>query len=293
MEENRKIDPEMRKHLLREQRDEMTAYRIYLDIAKVVKEPENKAIVEKIAVNEKKHYEWLKILTGRDVKQNRWKRIFYYWVIRLFGLTFGIKLLEKDEIQQIRDYEELGEKFPGFDEILLNGEQREQELIALINEERLQYMGSVVLGLNDALIELVGALAGYTFAFQNTRLIALTGLITGISGSLSMIASRYLSARQEGGRNAIKDMIYSGSAFIVTVLAMVIPFFLFRNPFVSLVTTFGVAILIIFIFNYYISIAKDYVFRKRFLEMAAISLGVATVSFLIGVVIKRYIGIDV
>lgn len=293
MDQERRIDPEIMKQLLQEQRDELTAYRIYLDIAKHVKKDENKEIIERIAKNEKKHYEWLKILTGREVKQNRWKRLFYFWIIRLFGLTFGIKLLEKDEIQQIREIEDLGQEFPGFDEILLNGEQREQELIAMINEERLHYMGSVVLGLNDALIELTGALAGYTFAFQNTRLIAVTGLITGISGSLSMIASQYLSSRQEGGRDAVKSMMYTGSAFVITVISMVAPFFIFENPFVSLFTTFAVAILIIFVFNYYISVAKDYVFRKRFLEMAAISLGVAAISFVIGMVIKRFIGIEI
>lgn len=293
MTDKRNIDPEVMKSLLREQRDEITATHIYLDIAKIVKEPENAEIIRRIAVNEKKHYEWLKILSGRDVKPNRWKRIFYFWVIRLFGLTFGIKLLEKDEVREILEFEELGEEFPGFDEILMNGEQREQELIAMIDEERLRYMGSVVLGLNDALIELTGALAGYTFAFQNTKLIAVTGLITGISGSLSMIASQYLSSRQEGGRDAVKSMFYTGSAFVITVIAMVTPFFLFTNPFVSLVTTFGVAILIIFVFNYYISIAKGYVFRKRFFEMAAISLGVAAISFVIGMIIKRYIGIEI
>ncbi len=293
MADKRNIEPEVMKRLLREQCDEITAYHIYLDIAKIIKEPENAEIIRQIAVNEKKHYEWLKILSGQDVKANRWKRIFYFWVIRLLGLTFGIKLLEKDEVREILEFKELGEEFPGFDEILMNGEQREQELIAMIDEERLRYMGSVVLGLNDALIELMGALAGYTFAFQNTKLIAVTGLITGISGSMSMIASQYLSSRQEGGRDAVKSMLYTGSAFVITVISMVAPFFLFSNPFVSLATTFGVAIFIIFIFNYYISVAKGYVFRKRFFEMAAISLGVAAISFVIGMVIKRYIGLDI
>ncbi|BES63785.1 VIT1/CCC1 transporter family protein [Gottschalkiaceae bacterium SANA] len=293
MEERKVIDPDIMKRLLREQGDEITAHHIYLDIAKLVKEEENKEIIQRIAVNEKKHYEWLKILTGRDVKMNRWKRFFYVWVIRIFGLTFGIKLLEKDEIREMQDFKELGEEFPGFDEILLNGEQREQELIDMIDEDRLRYMGSVVLGLNDALIELTGALAGYTFAFQNTKLIAVTGLITGISGSLSMIASQYLSSRQEGGRDAVKSMLYTGSAFVLTVISMVSPFFIFKNPYISLATTFAVAIFIIFIFNYYISVAKGYVFKKRFFEMAAISLGVAGISFIIGMIIKRYIGLDI
>ncbi|HRX43127.1 MAG TPA: rubrerythrin family protein, partial [Clostridia bacterium] len=42
-----------------------------------------------------------------------------------------------------------------------------------------------------------------------------------------------------------------------------------------------------------ISVARDYNFRKRFIEMAAISLGVAALSFLIGVLIKQFIGVDV
>ena len=51
-------------------------------------------------------------------------------------------------------------------------------------------------------------------------------------------------------------------------------------------------IIIIFSFNYYISVAKDLNFRRRFLEMAVISLGVAGFSFLIGYILKAALGID-
>ena len=34
----------------------------------------------------------------------------------------------------------------------------------MINDERLQYISSMVLGINDALVELTGAPAGFTFA---------------------------------------------------------------------------------------------------------------------------------
>jgi VIT1/CCC1 family predicted Fe2+/Mn2+ transporter len=179
------------------------------------------------------------------------------------------------------------------DKIIEDEERHEEELIAMIDEEKLNYIGSVVLGLNDALVELTGALAGYTFAFQNTRLIALTGLITGISASLSMAASEYLSTRQEGGDDALKSALYTGSAYVFTVIFLILPFLLIQNPFISLVASLVVAVLIIFIFNYYISVAKDYDFKRRFGEMAAISLGVAGISFLIGVLVKQFIGIEV
>jgi VIT1/CCC1 family predicted Fe2+/Mn2+ transporter len=47
------------------------------------------------------------------------------------------------------------------------------------------------------------------------------------------------------------------------------------------------------LFNYYISVAKDYNFKKRFLEMASISLGVAGISFLVGIAVKYFFGIEV
>ena len=89
-------------------------------------------------------------------------------------------------------------------------EVHENKLIGLIDEEGLNYMGAVVLGLNDALVEFTGALAGYTFALQNPKLIALTGSITGIAAALSMAASEYLSSRADNdGKNAIKAVSYT------------------------------------------------------------------------------------
>jgi VIT1/CCC1 family predicted Fe2+/Mn2+ transporter len=52
-------------------------------------------------------------------------------------------------------------------------------------------------------------------------------------------------------------------------------------------------LLIIFSFNYYISVAKSLPFKKRFAEMASISMGVATIAFAIGQLAKHFLGIDV
>lgn len=285
------LDETFKIKLAKEQQDEITAHHLYQKIAKFVKDKDNRQIIEKVAADELKHYEKLHGLTGKTFKPQKLKVFFFYWLTRLFGLTFGIKLLEKAESQAVEAYD--GMNVPEIESLLQDEERHERELIDMIDEERLNYMGSVVLGLNDALVELTGALAGYTFAFQNTRLIALTGLITGISASFSMAASEYLSTRQEGGDNALKASLYTGAAYVITVMLLVIPFLLVKNPFVGLGITLGVAVLIIFVFNYYISVAKDYHFKKRFLEMAVISLGVAGISFVIGVLIKQFIGIDI
>ncbi|MEA3280251.1 MAG: VIT1/CCC1 transporter family protein [Thermodesulfobacteriota bacterium] len=288
-----KISSEAMKRMLADQQDEITAHHLYKKIALIIKDENNKKIVEHVAADEIKHYKRLKSLTGRDFKAQRVKVFIFYWMTRILGLTFGIKYLENSEGKAVKEYSKDVEELNEMAEIIEDEERHEAELISMIDEERLNYMGSVVLGLNDALVELTGALAGFTFAFQNTRIIALTGLITGISASFSMAASEYLSTRHKGEGNPVKSAVYTGISYVFTVLFLILPYLIIGNPFISLGVSLGVAVLIIFVFNYYISVAKDYDFKKRFLEMAGISLGVAALSFLIGILIKQFIGIEV
>ena len=64
-------------------------------------------------------------------------------------------------------------------------ERHETELIGLLKDERLDNMGSIALGLNDALVELTGALAGFTFAIGAPEKVAKLGLITGFAAAMS------------------------------------------------------------------------------------------------------------
>lgn len=288
-----KFSSEVMKKLLREQQDEINAHELYNKIAGFLKDQENKKTMELIAKDELKHYLRLKELTGRELKARKFKVLLNYWFVRIFGITFGIKMLEQGESNAIASYSEEDESLRYMDEIIRDEERHENELIDMLDEERLKYVGSIVLGLNDALVELTGALAGFTIAFQNTKLIGLTGLITGISASFSMAASEYLSTRHDGGDNAGKSSLYTGLAYVFTVIFLVLPFAIFTNPFVCLAATLFMAIFIIFFFNFYVAVAKGYNFKKRFFEMAGISLGIAGISFVIGILIKEFIGVDI
>lgn len=279
--------------LLKEQKHEITAYHIYSRLAKRIKSPENAKVLTQISIEEKRHYDELALLTGVQVKPSQWDITFYYLVSLIFGITFGLKLLEKTEDKAQDAYDPLKEEFVSIQGIMSDEDEHEQALIAMINEEKLNYIGSIVLGLNDALVELTGALAGYTFAFQNTRLIALTGLITGISAAFSMASSEYLSTKHEGGENALASAVYTGLTYLGTVAVLITPFLVLSNPFVSLVATLVSAVIIIAIFNFYISVAKDTPFKQRFFEMSAISIGVSGISFIIGILVKTFLGIDV
>lgn len=292
--EKKKLSQEVINKILFLQEDEITSHHTYNRLAKTIKDEHNSAVLKRIANDEMQHYEVWKTYTGKDVKPNKLKMTFFFWLSRIFGLTFGIKLMEKGEEKAQEAYAALPQDIPEVQQILEDEEEHEDELLGMLDEESLKYAGSVVLGLNDALVELTGALAGFTLAFQNTNLIALAGLITGISASFSMAASEYLSTKsEEGEQNPIKAAIYTGIAYLFTVIVLVLPFFLFQSYLVAIAMTLVNAILVIAIFNYYISVAKDLSFRQRFLEMSAISLGVAVFSFIIGNVIRSVLGIDI
>ncbi len=154
-----------------------------------------------------------------------------------------------------------------------------------------KYLGAIVLGLNDALIELTGALAGLTFALQNARIIAIVGLITGIAASMSMAASEYLSAKADGSVKGIKlnpkkAAFYTGFAYILTVLFLIFPYFILNNVYISLIWALFNSILVIFAFTYFASIEKGESFIHRFFEMLVISLGIAVISFVIGYLVR-------
>ena len=285
--------------LLYLQQDEINSYHTYNRLAKRIKDEENAKTMRKIAAQELKHYNIWKKYTEQDLKPQMGKVRFFAFISRILGITFGVKLMEKGEEAAQQAYSEILDTIPEAQEVLREEEEHEDELIGMIDEEALKYAGSVVLGLNDALVELTGALAGLTLAFRDTQLIALTGLITGISASFSMAASEYLSQKNEEpsedeeAQEPVKSAIYTGIAYIVTVIALVLPYLIFHNYLVALAFTLFNAILVIAIFNYYISVAKDLNFRKRFIEMAIISLGVAAISFLVGFVVNSVFGLEV
>lgn len=288
------LSQEVINKLLFLQKDEITSHHTYNRLAKAIKDEHNSEVLRRIANDEIQHYAVWEKYTGQEVKPARLKMTFYFWLSRIFGLTFGIKLMEKGEEKAQEAYAALPQGIAEVEQILADEEEHENELLDMLDEESLKYAGSVVLGLNDALVELTGALAGFTLAFQNTNLIALAGLITGISASFSMAASEYLSTKSdESEQSPIKAAIYTGIAYLFTVIVLVLPFFLFNSYLAAIAMTLVNAILVIAIFNYYISVAKSLSFKRRFFEMAAISLGVAVFSFIIGNVIRSVLGIDI
>ena len=280
------------KQLIAFQVNEATENIIYRRLAKIQKQEHNRHVLEGLSREELRHYHTLQKFTGKTPGPNRWRIFWYVTIARLFGLIFGIKLMEKGEIRTRLTYRQW-EETEELQVMAKEEEEHENKLISLIDEEGLNYMSAVVLGLNDALVEFTGALAGYTFALQHPKLVALTGGITGIAAALSMAASEYLSTRADNdGKNAVKASVYTGIAYLITVIALILPFVLMQNVYWALGICLLSALSIIAIFNYYYSIVRSERFGHRFAEMAIISLGIAAVSFGIGYALRIFTGIE-
>ena len=291
----KEISKEALKIIKKMQQSELNESVIYEKIAKFAKGEENKKVLLRLAKEEKNHYEIWKKYTGIDMKINKFKVFKYKLIARIFGFTFAVKLMEKGEESAQDEYELLAKEVEESIVIKQQEEEHEKALLEMLDEERLRYVGSMVLGLNDALVELTGSLAGFTFAMQNTKLIALSGLIIGISATFSMASSEFLSARSEGRNDAFKSCLYTGIAYLITVVLLITPYLIFNNSqyLFALGCMIGVVLLIITVFTYYTSVAQDKPFKSRFLEMSIISVTVAVVSFFVGILAKQLFGVDI
>ncbi len=287
----------VQRRLIRLQRMEKTEMEVYRRLAQREKKPENKIILQKIAEQESNHYNILREKTGQDVKISKIRVYLHVISSVILGLTFSLKLMEKIEQNAAIEYRDLG-----FEDIAKEEDEHEKELLSLLEEDALNYLSSIILGLSDALVELTGVLAGLTFAFQELKIVALAGLVTGISASFSMAASEFLATKEEdSSRSPFKAALFTGSAYIITVLLLVIPYLLLGDdsenifgmaPHIqALAITFIIGILIIALFNFYVSIAQDKSFNRKFIEMIFILLIVTIISFLIGLILRESFGL--
>lgn len=288
------MSAQARTAILAMQNNEITEYYIYQKIAERVPGGDNQNTLLRLAAAEKRHCGMWEAMTGVQSTPNTLRIHWYAFLARVCVYTFALKLMESGENAADKTYAKLAEEVPEAHAIAVEEEEHENALLAILDEKRLQYVGSMVLGLNDALVELTGTLAGLTLAMKNTGMIAMAGLITGIAATLSMGSSEYLSSRSEGRDDAFTSCMYTSGVYFVTVAVLVAPYLVFGNEqyLEAMITMLVLAVLIILVFTYYISVAKDLDFKKRFLEMAGISLGVALISFVIGIFVKQVLGID-
>jgi vacuolar iron transporter family protein len=272
------------------QSDEITDHNLYLLLSKHA--ASNRKVLKNISDQEMEHYNFWKKMTGKDAEPNHLKIWLFRILANTLGITFALRLMESGEEDAQAKYSGV-KGIKGISRIISQERCHENKLISLLKDERLDYTGSVVLGLNDALVELTGALAGMTFALRNAKLVAIAGLITGLAASLSMAASNYLETKEDASttKKPLKSAIYTGVTYLFVVAILISPYFLLNNIYWSLATTLTLAVVLVGFYTFYITTAKMKKFWPQFLEMAGISLATAVISFLFGMALNHWIGV--
>jgi VIT1/CCC1 family predicted Fe2+/Mn2+ transporter len=178
--------------------------------------------------------------------------------------------------------------------MLREEEEHEQALEEGVTDERRAYLGAAVLGLNDALVELTGGLTGLVSSISDPKIIGFASLVVGVAASMSMAASNFLSVDigETTELKPAKAATYTGIAYILVVVSLVLPFFLLSDRHTALFISWAAAILIIAGFSYYSSVMQGVSFGRRFTIMLSLGAGVAVISFGIGRVLGSVLGIE-
>ena len=239
---------------------------------------------------------WRNLSPEKQYRVTKLEVLFFKLLRKLLGRVFAARVLADRTKKIAKKYEASFGKISdpglrrGLERALEREIHKEKELVIQLEESGVTFVGSIVLGVNDGLVELSGALVGFSFALHEHTLIASAGLITGVAASLSMASSAYMQARYEAAKNPMRAGMYTGIAYMAVVLMLVAPFFIFEDVYIALAVMFGAVFLIINALSFYGAILLERSFFRQAAELLIASVGVGMVAFIIGSLFRVFSG---
>jgi VIT1/CCC1 family predicted Fe2+/Mn2+ transporter len=272
-------------------RNELTEHLVYQKLASREKNPNNKAVLEKLSLQEKEHYEfWQSLVPNTTIAPRSLPVASANFLRVFFGVTFVTKLLEGDEKKFIKDYEAAADVIPQdkkqrYLEIIEEEKSHEAMLIGQLKEKRVSYISFIVLGLADAIVEITGVHAGFLGVTGSTLIAGISGVIVGFSAAISMGSASYLQAKQEPDKSAIISGLATGLAYFFSVILLALPYFLIRTMIVAFTLSTSVGIILIAGFTFYGAVVFDRKFWREFAEATGLMLTTALLTYILGTVI--------
>ena len=241
-------------------------------------------------------------------------------VCRLFGSTAVHLVLEAIEVHGVRKYlalwrvyqgQPLGEALHG---ILMDEFKHEDVLVTELTKRKInaEKIRNIFLGLNDGLVEILGAVSGFFGAFGSATMVLIAASTTAVAGALSMAAGAFLALNSEkevktteiarkiflGEESEILPMEESplgsafvvGAAYIAGALVPVLPVLLGANDATFSVMTAGLMVIVVSTILSFLS-GMD-VKRRISLNLIIITVAVS-VTYAIGLAAKHLWGIAV
>ena len=297
--------------------DELRDSAIYARLAEDESDPGAKGLLLMLSATERSHARaWRSLLGGRAGGAGsplllEAKILEMRIVRRLFGIAFVVKYLERHERYGLARY-----KAALKNHSLTAGERRhvrkiieddagyERTLVRQAESYKgeLVYSQSIILGLNDGLVEILALVAGIAVVATSSFIVVALGLLAGVSGTLSMAGGVYLSARSEnlvmahegeGKTKPRKEAAYTGFWYFVGALVPVLPFIFGMGGIEGDIVSMALVGAALTVASSVIAIMSGTSIRKRATEMVVISLGAALVTITLGVLARHYFGFSV
>ncbi len=277
--------------------NEITEYNVYATLARMEKKPENRAALEKLSAQEKTHYEFWKALLEKEDPARaarirpRMATVYGARLLRaILGVTFLTKLLEEHEHDAPAKYEALSAMIPAdararLAEIIEDERSHERALIAQLKEARVSYIGFIVLGLADAIVEITGVHAGFLGVTGSTLIAGVSGVIVGFAAAISMGSAAYLQAKQDPEKSAIVSAFATGISYFCSVILLALPYFLIRTMGTAFAISTSVGVLLIAGFTFYGAVVFERAFWREFIEAAGLMIATAGATFVWGIII--------
>ncbi|WP_333639391.1 rubrerythrin family protein [Pyrobaculum aerophilum] len=269
--------------------DEYKEYVTYSVLARVERNKARRAVLERLAEQEREHFQFWNKFAG--VKPPAWRfRLYAYFMafLRLIlGVTFVAKLMERGEEEAIARYKSAEPLLSGPDRealrrIIKDEEEHERALIAQLDEAIVKYMGALVLGLADAIIEITGAHAGTLGTTNNTVAAGVIGLIVGVGAAISMASASYLQTKHEVGKSPSVAALVTGVGYIAAVALMSLPYFLIHDVYLAFAASIAVGVMLTFLLTFQSAVYADRDFKFEFLQTVGLLLGTAFLTYLLG-----------
>src|SRR3989449_7326095 len=293
------LSPDLVKLAAKSARDEYTDGAVYQMLSRHEKNQSFKKALEDLARGEQSHYEFWKAYTpDTAVKVNRLK-VYFTLLLRLtLGLTFTMKFLERHEDALHERYRQMVKNIPPadkarFEAMMEEEEHQESYLMGEIHEGRVKYMSFIVLGLADAVVEISGIHAGSLGIYGRTELAGLAGIIAGLAASIAMASAAYAQAKQGFQGSAKWSAIYTGVSYMITAVFLALPYFLTRNMAVALGASLVIGVILVATMTYYDTVISARHFKRQFGEIAGIILAASLALFLVGTLVREYLGIRI
>jgi vacuolar iron transporter family protein len=314
------LDARLGRQLVLDELFDLTLYQSLLRVAP----PALRPILEQLIPIETRHYGFWQEFFGLKIATldlpRRAKLVLLMGLARVLGAPGIHLILEAIEVYGVRKYLAVWRQYEGGPlgaavRGILEDEFKHEDAVVMADSERQvspQRVRDIFLGLNDGLVEILGAVSGFFGAFTNTTTVLVAGIMVGVAGAFSMGAGAYLAGSSEAevrdtevrrrrflgeaeategsADTPLASGVWVGVSYVIGAVVPILPvLFGARTLLPSLVVAGGVIVIVSAILAF---LSGMNVKRRILLNLAILAAAVA-ISYLIGLVAQSVWGISV